>query len=487
MHICYTNLRASSSIEVGFFIMQLLETYTDILKGYLIHLQEHMVNVITTATSGARNIHVMIEFLLIILTDVPTNFIHDNKLFDLLARVGTLAREVSTLVRELEVKSTHGLSSNETNRANLDMLENIELLKGYLKDIYLKAPYSSQLCFPMSDGPLFMHLLFTNLNDLLNSNTYSVALIKKEIRLVKEDLEFIRFVFGFEEETNKIIRKLTRGQVELDVISITVWDELTRPFPKVEKGSRIILTSRDKKVALHAQCHSDSLDLRLLRPEENIGKESCPDELVDVGEEIVQNCKGLPSVVDLIAGVIARKEKKRSVWLEVLNNLHSFIFKKEVEAMKVIGLSYDHLPDHLKSCLLYFASYQKDIALNVLVMKSLWYTWRRTCGTDRDEEFGRSDGGDDRTCQINDLVHDFCLIKAREEKLFDLISSNARSSSSSSDLMPRQIIINYDMEHFGHINFILFDSKKKRHFAKHLYSLKITGHELEDSIMIYVT
>ncbi|XP_075105234.1 putative disease resistance RPP13-like protein 3 isoform X1 [Nicotiana tabacum] len=684
MHICFTNLKASTSAEVGNFIKQLLETFSDILREYLIHLQEHMVNVITASSSGARDIHVMIEFLLIILTDVPKDFIRNGKLFEFLARVGALTRGVSAIACNLEEKSRNGESTNETNGATLGLLENIKFLKRELKDVYLKAPDSPQLCFPMSDGPLFMHLLLRHLNDILSSNVYSVALIKEEIRLVKEDLEFIRSFFenveqelykdlwartldvayeaknvidsiilrdngllhlifslpfaikktnlikeevsnflekisknrgvivvntpnkpverkssivgkiivGFKEETYLIIRKLSNGPKTLDIISITgmpgsgkttlaykvyndksvsshfdirawctvdqkydekdlleklfkqvtgsaskfsenidvadelwknlfgkkylivlddlwdtaAWDKLRRHFPRVEKGSRIILTTRDKKVALYAQHHSDPLDLRLLRLAESMellekrvfGKESFPDELLDVGKEIVQNCKGLPLVVDLIAGVIARKEKKRSVWLDVLNNLHSFIFKKEVEVMKVIGLSYEHLPDHLKPCLLYFASYQKGIALNVLVLKNLW------CGEGLVQQtemksleevmevyldnlisssllISFNEIGNDRTCQIHDLVHDFCLIKAREEKLFDLISSSAPSSSSS-DLMSRQITIEYDKEHFGHNNFVLFDSKKKRHSAKHLYSLRITGHELDNRL-----
>ncbi|KAM3234227.1 hypothetical protein P3L10_019587 [Capsicum annuum] len=62
MQICYTNLKASPSAEVGRFIKKLLETSPEILREYLIHLQEHMVTVTTANTSGARNINVMIEF-----------------------------------------------------------------------------------------------------------------------------------------------------------------------------------------------------------------------------------------------------------------------------------------------------------------------------------------------------------------------------------------------------------------------------------------
>ncbi|KAM3376405.1 hypothetical protein P3S68_015120 [Capsicum galapagoense] len=252
----------------------------------------------------------------------------------------------------------------------------------------------------MSDGPLFMHLLLIPLNDLLDSNSYPIALIKEEIgqmwhmrqkmssiqlvrdnglfhlifslpitikkiKLIKEDvfnlLEKIpknrsrvvvsspkkpvesksltngKAIVGFKEETKWLISKLSCGPKDLDVISITgmpgsgkttlaykvyndesvcshfdlrawctvdqeydkkkllmklfnevtgsdlkfseeidvadklrtqlygkrylivlddvwdttTWDDLTRPFPEVVKGSRIILTTRQKEVAFH--------------------------------------------------------------------------------------------------------------------------------------------------------------------------------------------------------------------------------------------
>ncbi|KAH0657487.1 hypothetical protein KY289_026235 [Solanum tuberosum] len=678
MHMCYTNLKASTSEEIGPFIKQFLETSLDILREYLIHLQEHMIAVITPSTLGARNIHVMIEFLLIILFDMPKDFIHHDKLFDLLAYVGALIKEVSTLVRDLEEKLRNKESTDETNRATLKLLENIELLKEDLKHVYLKVPDSSHRCFPISDGPLFMHLLQRHLDYLLDSNAYSIALIKEEIGLVKQDLESIRYFFvnieqewykdiwarvlnvayeaknvidsiivrdngllhlifslpitinkinlikeevsdlhekipknmslivvntprpveskslttdkiivGFEEETNLILRKLTSGPADLDVISITgmpgsgkttlaynvynnksvsshfdlrawctvdqgydekklldkifnqvsdsdsklsenidvadklrkqlygkrylivlddvwdttTWDELTRPFPNGTKGSRIILTTRKKEVALHGKVYTAPLDLRLLRSEESwellekraFGNESCPVELLDVGKEIAENCKGLPLVVDLIAGVISGREKKKSVWLEVVNNLHSFILKNEVEVMKVIEISYDHLPDHLKPCLLFFVGWPKDIAATIYELQAAWIAGGFVEKTEMKstEEMVKiyvdnlissslvicfNEIGDEPTCQVHDLVRDFCLIKARKEKLFDLISSSALS-----DLLSSQITIDDDEEQFG-LNFVLFGSNKKRHSGKQLYSLAIKGEKLDDHL-----
>ncbi|KAM3234207.1 hypothetical protein P3L10_019567 [Capsicum annuum] len=227
------------------------------------------------------------------------------------------------------------------------------------------------------------------------------------------------------------------------------------------------------------------------------GKESFPDELLDVGKEIAQNCKGLPLVVDLIAGVIVGLENKRVVWLEVQNNLNSFIFSSEVDVMKVIELSYDHLPHHLKTCFLYLASYLKDSAMDRDMLKMYWRAEGlvEQIGMKSVKEvmeiyldnliscslvIAFNEIGGYPTFQLHDLVLDFCLIKAREEKLFGQISSS--DPSSSSDLMPRIVDIFYDKEHFEDNNFILFSSKMKGHFGKHLYSLEITGDNMEDRL-----
>ncbi|XP_047270275.1 putative late blight resistance protein homolog R1B-17 [Capsicum annuum] len=243
-----------------------------------------------------------------------------------------------------------------------------------------------------------------------------------------------------------------------------------------EKGSRILLTTRQKEVGFRGKDNTDPLNLRLLKPEESwellekraFGKESFPVEILDVW-------------------------KRQSVWLEGRNNLNSFILNSEVDVMKVIELSYDHLPHHMKPCFLYLAFFPKETALTRVMLKMSWRTERLVELTEimsleevmeiyLDNLISNSlvihfnEIGDDPTCQLHDLVHNFCLLKARVEKLFSKISSS--DPSFFSDLMPRIVSIDYDKENFGPNTFFLFSSKKKRHSGKHLYSLKITGHEM---------
>ncbi|KAG5586907.1 hypothetical protein H5410_047341 [Solanum commersonii] len=414
MHICCTNLKGSKSEEVERFIKQLIEASPDILRESLTHLQEHMVNTVTPSASTC-NIHVMIEFILIILTDVPKDLIRHDKLFVLLERVRELTNEVFILDRNLED------NMNATSGTGLNLLENIELLKEHLKNVFLKARSdSSQLRFPMSNGPLFMTLLLSNLNDLVNSNASSVALIKEEIKQVKEDLEIIRLFFGyveqefhrdlwtqkiklvkkevqekipkssdfivanapnnlveinssntvgktivgFEEETEWIIRKLTSGPAEIDVISIV-------GMPGLGKTTLAFRVYNDKSIVDHFDvCAWCTVDQE--RNEKTL-LQKIFNQVIGLKERFSEN-----NIDDDVADKLRkklcgqRKEKKEALWLEVLNNLSSFIFKDEEEVVKVIQLSYDHLSDHVKPCLVYLASYPKDEDIRVSVLKDLW-------------------------------------------------------------------------------------------------------------------
>ncbi|KAM3345148.1 hypothetical protein P3S68_024857 [Capsicum galapagoense] len=156
---------------------------------------------------------------------------------------------------------------------------------------------------------------------------------------------------GIDKDVADKLRKHLFGKRYLSVLDdlwdTATWDKLTRTFPtEFQKGSRLL----EKRV---------------------FGEERCPDELRDVGEKIARKCDGLPLVLDLIGGVISRKEKKEALWLEVLNNLSSFIFRDEEEVMKVVQLSYDHLSDHIKLCFLYLASYPKDKDIAISSLKDL--------------------------------------------------------------------------------------------------------------------
>ncbi|KAK6791840.1 hypothetical protein RDI58_010921 [Solanum bulbocastanum] len=522
-------------------------------------------------------------------SDIPKRSIHRAKLNDMLAHVGVLTRKISILVSELMEES----SENNINKADFSapyMLQEIEQMKEDIKQLFLKATESSQIRFPMDDGLLFMNLLLRHLNDLLISNAYSVALIKKETGMVKESLEFLRSSFGknmslipflseimlsrisyslpsVTDKTKRIVAEVTNLQLEdkngddpldakssdeliestsssfvevtvgheedetwtkIDVISIVgmpgvilqgiaessegdkvvdlaekvqqelynkryfiilddVWDIATVEmsiacFPRVERGNRIILTSRNSKVGLQLICCSDLLYLQLLTLENSwdlfekrvFGDQgSCPAELLEVGYQIVDKSQGLPLAVVLIAGVIVRgKKKEKDLWLKIQHNMDSVIsVNNNLQMMKVMQLSYDHLPYHLKPLLLYFGRSQKNKRTSVSKLMQLWMAEGSLVMVDRSmSKSSRPFSVAIKVCYVHDVVHDFCSVKAKKEEFFKLINSDAPFHAS--DFIHRHLTIHTDDSQL-HKRCALFNSNKCSAGSKHLISLKV--------------
>ncbi|KAK4341156.1 hypothetical protein RND71_039657 [Anisodus tanguticus] len=106
------------------------------------------------------------------------------------------------------------------------------------------------------------------------------------------------------------------------------------PLISTRSGSKIILTSR---VAWQAKKLSDPYYLQFLTTEESwellqkkvFQGDSCPPELCEVGLQAARKCKGLPLVIVLIAGIIA----KASLWNEIARHLSSHLVWDKEKSM----------------------------------------------------------------------------------------------------------------------------------------------------------
>ncbi|KAH0678266.1 hypothetical protein KY284_019351 [Solanum tuberosum] len=325
-------------------------------------------------------------------------------------------------------------------------------------------------------------------------------------------------VSGEKESECDLAEKLRRALLDKRYLIVLddVWDMATREmliacFPKVKRGNRIILTSRSSEVGSKVKCHSDLLYLRLLTPEKSwelfekrvFGDEgSCPAELSKVGHKIVEKCKGLPLALVLIAGVIVRgrKGKKKDLWLKIQHNLDSFISaNNNLEMMKVMQLSYDHLPYHLKPLLLYFARSQKNKRTPVSTLMQLWmaegFVDHDILSKSSLEEVTQSyldalissslimidhipcESSEPfsvtiKVCYVHDVVHDFFSVKAKKEKFFKLINSGAPFHAS--DFLHRRLTI-HTVNNQLHKKCVLFNSIKCSACSKNLISLKVSG------------
>jgi ribosomal protein L17 len=101
-----------------------------------------------------------------------------------------------------------------------------------------------------------------------------------------------------------------------DIWRTEVWDEVRSAFPDNSNGSRILITSRIKEVALHASLTPPNF-LPFLNKDESwelfskkvFGGGKCPSELETLGRKIAEDCCGLPLSIVVLGDLLANIEK----------------------------------------------------------------------------------------------------------------------------------------------------------------------------------
>ncbi|CAL5427992.1 unnamed protein product [Camellia sinensis] len=229
-----------------------------------------------------------------------------------------------------------------------------------------------------------------------------------------------------------------------DVWTREAWEDLKMAFPNNNNRSRILLTSRNTGVAIHANPDRNSPPhhLRFLNEDESwellekkvFRRERCPSELVDLGKQIAKECGGLPLAIVVIAGHLMKKDKTCDWWEKVAKSVNSYVARDPKQCMDILALSYKHLPHHLKACFLYFGVFPEDYEIPVWKLIQLWVAegFIQQVGEVRLEDTAeeqlqalvdrnlvlvekrRSNGGI-KTCRVHDMLRDLCLREAEEE------------------------------------------------------------------------
>uniref|UniRef100_A0ACD5Z847 Uncharacterized protein n=1 Tax=Avena sativa TaxID=4498 RepID=A0ACD5Z847_AVESA len=163
-----------------------------------------------------------------------------------------------------------------------------------------------------------------------------------------------------------------------DVWSHGAWgDVLERSLGSVvAQGSRVLVTTRDERVARGMKAvlpyhHIDKLkeeDAWSLLKKQIVSSETDGheiDTLKDIGLQIVAKCDGLPLAIKVMGGLLCQKEKKHRNWEMVLDDSIWSVSEMPEELNHAIYLSYEDLPASLKQCFLYYS---------ILPKTSLFYT-----------------------------------------------------------------------------------------------------------------
>ncbi|KAL0440951.1 UNVERIFIED_CONTAM: putative late blight resistance proteinR1A-10 [Sesamum radiatum] len=136
-------------------------------------------------------------------------------------------------------------------------------------------------------------------------------------------------------------------------------------------GKNTMLGFDEYLVQIMDELTRDDSDLRILPI---VGMGGCPyPELEEIGKSIAKGCNGLPLAIVVIGGLLAKSNMTQEYWEFVIKSLTSFSNSEDDEhCSRVLSLSYNHLPIHLKPCFLYWRVFPEDHQTCPFDLIQLW-------------------------------------------------------------------------------------------------------------------
>ncbi|XP_031286094.1 putative disease resistance protein RGA3 [Pistacia vera] len=249
------------------------------------------------------------------------------------------------------------------------------------------------------------------------------------------------------DQLQECLRKEINGKKYLLVlddiwnVNPNTWNELKNLLMDGERGSKILVTTRNEQVA--RELKSYVYPLKVL--DENkywslftkvafeLGMEPKDSELVEIGKKIVAKCGGVPLVIMTIGHLLFGSNEKDD-WLHFKDNEMSNVIEEESDILPSLKLSYDHLPSHLKQCFSYCALFPKGYKIKKQKLIYLWMAQgflqasNEDCLEDvsnkcfmilllrsffKDPQY--DEWGNVIACKIPDLMYDLAQLVARTE------------------------------------------------------------------------
>ncbi|XP_016456202.1 putative late blight resistance protein homolog R1B-16 [Nicotiana tabacum] len=243
-----------------------------------------------------------------------------------------------------------------------------------------------------------------------------------------------------------------------DLWSTEALDQIQRIFPNENNRSRILLTTRLSYVADYASPDFPHHNMSFLSFDESwilfterlLREDICPPHLDEIGKHIIQQCRGLPLSIVVVAGLLGKIDPTRDNWKKVEENLNSFFGTVSERCQSILSLSYSYLPQYLKACFLYVGGFPEDMEIGVSKLIKLWIAelFVRARSNKKLEMVAeeyleelidrslilagtRRANGKMKTCKIHDLLRQLCIREAQIENFVHVLSDSDHISSES--------------------------------------------------------
>ncbi|XP_023871390.1 putative disease resistance protein RGA1 [Quercus suber] len=211
--------------------------------------------------------------------------------------------------------------------------------------------------------------------------------IRRLVRAIIESIDCNASIPSELDPLQKQLQEKLRGRKFLLVLD-DVWNENQEEWDRLKhtlmcgaKGSMLIVTTRNEKIALmmatvhpihQIGCLSEDESWSLFKGRafglERVEERS---ELESIGKEIVKKCGGVPLAINALGSLVYLKRSKRE-WLFVKESQIWNLPESENSILPALMLSYHHLSPHLRQCFAYCCVFAKDHELKMDNLIQLW-------------------------------------------------------------------------------------------------------------------
>ncbi|KAI3903024.1 hypothetical protein MKW92_033726 [Papaver armeniacum] len=249
-----------------------------------------------------------------------------------------------------------------------------------------------------------------------------------------------------------------------DVWDTKAWEGLKSSFPDEQKGSRVLVTTRHKSVAIWASSSSNHNihELAVINEAESWGlflKKVFPFQSIDtskqvvrtmyvedLGKQMVKKCYGLPLAIVFLARLLYTRDVTRNVWHGVNESASRHLSHgggdQSFKCSGILALSYDYLPYYLKPCFLYMSLFPKDSDISTRKLFQYWIaegfvqnkvveTLEDTAENYLEELISRSliqvkrlrCDGKVQTCRVHNLLRDISIVESEDNQFSQIYGS----------------------------------------------------------------
>ncbi|KAL7114567.1 hypothetical protein ACP275_04G128700 [Erythranthe tilingii] len=333
------------------------------------------------------------------------------------------------------------LAPKRKNDAVLGLEEDAMKLKGRLCGEYV---YDDPLIVHHFDVRVWVTIsLNYSIRRILLDLVSFIGVSNKELHKFDSDALLFGYVYKYLKRRRYLI-------VMDDLWNTNVFDDVRMIFPDDSNGSRIVVTTRQLDVASYAdpsgRFHRVELmnmdqSWNLLREKVFANREHCPPELEQIGKLIVENCRGLPLAIVVIAGVLRKANQTQDTWRNIARNVKGAFDGSDEQFMEILSLSYTYLPHCLRPCFLYMGGFPEDHEISASKVIKLWAAegFVKSNGSKNQEEVAEEYLEDlakrslvlvvkkrfnsrIKAVKIHDLLRDLCLRKSQEENFLHVIN-----------------------------------------------------------------